>query len=104
MAQAHFFVPLQASGNNDFRQDNQNWAGLCKVEDWASPSIYASLATSPTPVMSARSQELLQKHDQTLTFPADQLLLFSWHTNLENLIIIQTAFSIWAEMETVYLS
>ena len=82
----------------------QTRVGRCKTGDWVSPSSCALLATSSTSVLSARSKELLQKHDQALAFPADQILFLHSTTNLENLTIIQTAFSVWAEMEAVYLS
>ena len=68
-----------------------------------SPSSWALQAAPSTSVLSARSKGLLQKHNQTLAFPADHILFLHSTANLENLTIIQTAFSVWAEMETVFI-
>lgn len=60
------------------------------------------LATSASPGLSARGQELLQKHNKPSLF---QQTGFRFHstTYLENPTITWTVCSVWAEMKTVYL-
>lgn len=104
LAQGEFVFLFRLQEKMILQRITKSKAGLCNVGQLGeSLHLYQTGSLSiPCPVSKkpgAASQA--QPHPQNSCRPASS---FHSTTNLENLTLIQTAFSIWAEVRTMHLS
>lgn len=99
-----FLFLFKLQKQNDFEQDNENqgWPLSQRGIGWSLHLCLAGYFSITCPI--SRKARAASEAQPNTHISRTSFLFFHSTTNLENLPIIQTVFSIWTALETLYLS